>query len=145
MAANDQSSSRGDRNPGLATTLSKQGGKRAGESQARPRRKSCSPPHILEQAVELVSRRIRFVNMETALHFDISQPLMRLAWNLLHQGEFSVNNVATILESWAHREISIFGEEARPDRAELQEWAAEIDAMLCKVNKALSTNCTNYD
>ncbi|MHC4799184.1 MAG: hypothetical protein ACYTF1_21320 [Planctomycetota bacterium] len=145
MSGKDQSSNRGDHNPGHATTLKQQAGRNPGQIKNHTRRKSCIPPHILDQAVDLVAKRIKCITKETALDFDISRPLMRLAWNLLHQGEFSVNNVATILESWAHREISNFGDEARPNREKLHEWADEIDTMLRKVNKALSSNRTNQD
>jgi len=96
------------------------------------------PPEVIEEAVNIVLRRTRHITKETALHFDQTEPVKRQAWRGLHQCEITASNVVIILEAWTHREIATFGDQARPDRQVLYEWAEKVENILHKALKAFS-------
>ncbi|UCD29012.1 MAG: hypothetical protein JSV03_00575 [Planctomycetota bacterium] len=124
--------------PGQMTTLQRNSRSQIESFETQSRGVGPIPADILQLAVDLALKRIRFITREIALNFHQTEPIKRLAWQQLHHSEITVTNVATILETWAHRQIATFGDNARPDRKALNQWANEIDNTLQKALNALS-------
>jgi len=138
MTAKNPSSHHREKNAGQATKTSKKAGINSYPPEDKTDRTGLIPPHILEQAVELVALRTKNVTRDTAMHFDISEPLKHQAWNRLHSGRITANNVAAVLEAWVHREIATFGNQGNPNRDRLREWADEITIVLQKATRAFA-------
>lgn len=95
-------------------------------------------PLILARAVDAVFDRTRGLHQRSIRPHAERERAKRRGWDALHDGQITVEHVATILMAWAETEISALGTKGRPDKATLYAWAAGINETLTRAREVLA-------